>query len=144
MTFTKRTLVAGLALVALVGLTACGDTDDPQPDAAPATTSEGSTTSPSAADGTADCAANPGETVTVEIPEFAFDPNPVAVHVCDSIVWKNTHDQPHTATGNGDVTWNTGTIVPDAESEPVLFDQAGELTYICALHPFMKGTVEVS
>ena len=73
-----------------------------------------------------------------------LDPNPVAVHVCDSIVWKNTHDQPHTATGNGDVTWNTGTIVPDAESEPVLFDQAGELTYICALHPFMKGTVEVS
>jgi len=142
MIFTKRTLVTGLAFVALVGMTACGDTSAPS-DAATTASAE-SSTSTAAADGPVDCASTPGETVTVEIPEFAFDPNPVAVHVCDSIVWKNTHDQPHTATGNGDVTWNTGNIAPDGASDPVLFDQAGELTYICALHPFMKGTVEVS
>lgn len=143
MNFTTRTLIAGLAFVALAGTTACSsDSSSSEPDAAPATTEQSSTTTP--ADGATDCATSPGETVTVEIPEFAFAPNPVEVHVCDSIVWKNTHDQPHTATGNGDVAWNTGNIAPGSESEPVLFDQAGELTYICALHPFMKGTVEVS
>jgi plastocyanin len=56
----------------------------------------------------------------------------------------NAHDQAHTSTGTGDQDWSTGNIQPGASSEPVTFDDAGTFTYICALHPFMKGEVEVS
>jgi plastocyanin len=123
-----RTLFVALALVA--GLSACGDTDG-EPESA-------------AADDTAGCADGAGETVTVEIPDFKFEPTPIEVDVCDQVVWRNTHDQAHTSTGNGDAGWSTGNIAPGDESAPVVFEEAGERTYMCALHPFMKGTVEVS
>ncbi|MDP1820633.1 MAG: hypothetical protein Q8K58_12200 [Acidimicrobiales bacterium] len=142
----SRTLFAALALTGALGLAACGDTGDDEAGsddtAAPADTAEGTTEGGSSE--AVDCEASPGETVTVDIPEFMFDPDPVTVGVCDSVVWSNSHSQAHTSTGQGDKTWSTGNIQAGEMSEPVLFDAAGELTYICALHPFMKGTVEVS
>lgn len=119
---------ASFALLGLVALAGCGDT----------TSDEG------AAGTSAEACANGGETVTVDIPEFTFSPTPVKVGRCDSVVWKNTHTQPHTATGNGDKTWTTGNLAPDATSDPVSFEETGSFAYICALHPFMKGVVEVS
>ncbi len=91
-----------------------------------------------------DCRTAPGETITVEIPDFEFAPDPVQVGTCDAIVWSNAHDQAHTSTKSGDTGWNTGTIAAGSQSEPIVFDTPGELTYMCALHPFMTGTVEVS
>ena len=82
--------------------------------------------------------------MTVEIGEFVFEPTPVEVGVCDSVVWTNGHDQAHTATGTGDQSWNTGNLAPGTTSEPVRFEAPGELTYICALHPFMQGVVSVT
>ena len=115
-----------LAALATSAFAGCGDT----------TADEGA----SAGGGTAgDC-----ETVTVEIPEFAFAPDPVEISACDSVVWENTHTQAHTSTGNGDQQWSTGNIAAGATSEPVTFEEPGERTYICALHPFMTGTVLVS
>jgi len=66
------------------------------------------------------------------------------VNACDEIVWSNTHDQAHTSTRSGDLGWSTDNIAAGAQSEPIVFDTPGELTYMCALHPFMTGTVEVS
>lgn len=91
-----------------------------------------------------DCAEAPGDTITVTIPEFAFDPDPVAVGQCDSVVWTNAHGQAHTSTGTGDQDWSTGNIQAGDSSEPVVFGSAGTFSYICALHPFMQGTVEVT
>ena len=54
--------------------------------------------------------------MTVEIGNFVFTPTPVKVAVCDSVVWKNTHNQAHTSTGNGDKSWNTGNIAPGASA----------------------------
>lgn len=135
---TTRILTATLALSALTGLAACGDTTDDE--STDTTTAESGDTGGGAP---ADCS-TPGETVTVEIPEFAFEPDPIEISTCDEVVWKNTHDQPHTSTGNGDQSWSTGNLQTDAESDPVAFEAAGSYTYMCALHPFMKGTVEVS
>ena len=124
------------AAAAVLALSACGDTSEPADDAEGAEEAG----SPSA-DG---CADGAGETVTVDIPEFAFEPEPVTVSACDEVVWSNSHDQPHTSTGKGDQAWSTGNIAPGESSEPVRFEAAGTFSYICALHPFMTGTVEVS
>jgi len=84
------------------------------------------------------------ETVTVQIGEFRFDPTPLAIGACDSVVWNNAHNQAHTSTGNGAMTWGTGNVEPGATSAAVAFNAAGSFAYICALHPFMKGEVQVS
>jgi len=140
----SRSLLAGIALVGLVGLGACSD--DKGNDAAPSdTTAEDSGTTETTTGGEAiDCTASPGETVTVEIGDFEFIPDRVQVNACDEIVWSNTHNQSHTSTGNGDFSWSTGNIAAGSEGDPVVFDTPGEFAYMCALHPFMKGTVEVS
>ena len=118
----RRSRPAVAAALALLGaLAACGD-DDPTPTAAGA-----------------GC-----ETVAVEIGAFAFEPTPVEIGACDSVTWTNVHDQAHTATGEGDATFTTGNLQPGDSSEPVLFEEPGDVTYICALHPFMQGVVSVS
>jgi plastocyanin len=125
-------LLAGCLLA--VGLSACGDTEADEPEAAD--------TGGAMAEG-ADCG-DEGETITVEIPEFAFAPDPIEISACDSVVWENTHTQAHTSTGKGDQAWNTGNVAAGEASEAVRFEQAGSFAYICALHPFMTGTVEVA
>jgi plastocyanin len=116
-----RSQPVAIALLAVAALAACGG-DDVTPTA-----------------GAGGC-----ETVTVEIGDFAFEPTPVEVGTCDSVVWTNAHDQAHTATGAGDVAWNTGNLAPGSSSAPVTFDEPGEHPYICALHPFMQGVVAVT
>lgn len=120
---TRSLVLAGVALASL-GLSACGDTDRPE--------------------ATADCASGAGTTVTVEIGDFDFDPTPVDIGVCDEVVWHNGHDQAHTSSSSGEPGWNTGNLAPDQTSEPVRFEEAGDHAYLCALHPFMEGTVSVS
>jgi plastocyanin len=137
---TRTLTAAAAAIIGLAALTGCGDTDEPTADEAPS--DDGGSGAP---DGdSVDCEAQPGDTITVEIPEFSFAPDPVEIGACDSVVWENTHDQSHTSTGNGDKTWSTDNVAAGESSEPVLFEEAGSYAYICALHPFMKGTVEVA
>lgn len=132
-----RPLLAGVALAGVLGLSACGDTAD---ESTPTTAAEGSGPSGEAAD----CAGAAGERVIVDIGDFVFEPPTVSVSACDEIVWTNTHDQAHTSTGNGGFEWSTGNIAPGSNAAPIVFDTPGDYSYICALHPFMKGSVEVS
>ena len=139
-----RPIPSRLAAVVLAGLgllAACGGDDASDTSGTTATTEADA---PVTTGDAVDCGAAPGETVTVEIPDFEFAPDPVRVGTCDAIVWSNAHDQAHTSTKSGDTGWSTDTIAAGADSEPIVFDTPGELTYMCALHPFMTGTVEVS
>ena len=141
-----RTILIG-ALFLTTGLAACSDDSSDSGDTAAEETTEttaaatGETTAP--ADEGTDAPAE-GDTVTVEIGDFLFDPEALEITAGQSVVWENVHDQAHTSTGNGDQDWNTQNVAPGESSDPVLFEDAGTFTYICALHPFMHGTVEVS
>ncbi len=137
-----RSLLVALALVSAASLGACSDDDG---DAIVPEDSVPEDVAVSGATGDAvDCEATEGETVTVEIPDFVFNPERVQVSPCDEIVWSNIHTQAHTSTANGDVSWSTGNIAKDQKAEPIVFDTPGEFSYMCALHPFMKGVVEVA
>jgi plastocyanin len=135
-----RTALIGTLLLAGV-LAGCGD-DEPETAAVADDPSTETTAAP--ADEMGGPAAAEGDTVTVEIGDFQYDPTPVEVTVGQSVVWENVHTQAHTSTGTGDQRWDTQNIAPGESSEPVVFEDAGTYTYICALHPFMEGTVEVS
>jgi plastocyanin len=138
---SARLVLLAIASVALLG--ACGD--DGGDDAGSSESTSTSTSTAAGATGEAvDCAGAAGEQVTVEIGDFEFLPDVVSIGTCDEIVWTNTHDQPHTSTSTGDVRWSTGNIAPGADADAIPFDTPGVYAYMCALHPFMKGTVEVS
>jgi plastocyanin len=105
--------------------------------AAPAAT-DVATTAPPAADATTGDAA--AMAASVDIADFKFGPDEIHVAVGGTVTWNNTDDQQHTATGSG--VFDTGAIAPGS-SASFTFDEAGEVSYICSFHPFMKGTVVV-
>jgi plastocyanin len=82
--------------------------------------------------------AGPGE---VAIADFAFAPDPVTVRVGTTLTWTNTDSNAHTVDSSGGLL-HSGSIGEGATFEHS-FDEAGTFAYICAFHPFMKGTVEV-
>ncbi len=76
----------------------------------------------------------------VDIPGRYFDPPRVTVAPGATVVWRSHDGEPHTVVAAG------------AFASPVLarhgefahrFDTAGSFPYVCSLHPFMRGSVEV-
>jgi plastocyanin len=78
--------------------------------------------------------------VTIDIAEFKFKPVDVTVKAGAKVTWVNRDSAEHTATQAGG--FDTGAIVKGA-SKTETFAKAGTYAYICAFHPFMKGTVVV-
>jgi plastocyanin len=85
--------------------------------------------------------AHKSATTTVNMVDFAFQPASVSVHVGDLVTWRNTGREPHTATADNG-SFDTGTV-PAGGSGSHMFTQTGNFSYICTIHPNMKGTVRV-
>jgi plastocyanin len=81
-------------------------------------------------------AAAPG---SVSIRDFSFSPGTVTINVGETVTWTNTGEEDHTATGDG---FDTG-LLSRGQSGSHTFGSAGNFSYICTPHPFMKGTVVV-
>jgi LPXTG-motif cell wall-anchored protein len=73
--------------------------------------------------------------------DFFFSPTSVTVAVGDTVTWHNTGQAPHTATAD-DGSFDTGTINAGGSGSHT-FNTAGTFSYICTIHPNMKGTVRV-
>jgi len=78
---------------------------------------------------------------TVEIVDFAYDPEPVRVQTGGKVIWKNMDSGPHTATAD-DGSFDTGTI-EEGKLKSETFKEPGTYTYFCEIHPTTHGTVEV-
>ena len=80
----------------------------------------------------------------VKIVDFKYDPDPLEVEAGTAVKFTNEDDAAHTATSSGDVPkdFDTGNL-EKGDSKEVTFDEAGSYTYICDIHNYMKGTVDV-
>jgi plastocyanin len=76
---------------------------------------------------------------TVSMRDFSFAPRSVTVNLGDTVTWRNTGDEPHTATGSN---FDTGTL-RSGQSGSATFRSIGTFSYKCTPHPFMTGTVRV-
>jgi plastocyanin len=83
--------------------------------------------------------ASAGATKTVQIKGFAFKPATVKVERGSRVVFSNSSDVTHTATGAG---FDTKRIAP-GKAAAVRFKKAGTFAYHCKIHSFMKGEVVV-
>ncbi len=129
----RRSVLAVAALVALAALgVACGSNSSYSTTPTPTPTP-----TPGSGSGTAD--------VTIQIMGMnganSFSPNPGSVKAGQTVAWHNQDAISHTATGSG---WDTGVVAPGATSAPIMFSTAGSLSYRCAIHPSMTGTLTVT
>ena len=82
----------------------------------------------------------PERNVRVEIRNFVYSPAVVTVSPGDTVVFHNRDVLPHTATATG--TFDSDSIGHEGEWKWVARG-SGNVDYICAYHPNMKGTVTV-
>lgn len=123
---TPRWLSAAVALpLAAALLGACGD-------------DEASTDTDAAAEDAA-----PAEDVTVDIVSTVdgFDPTTIEVGVGSEVTWTNSDDTVHTATAD-DGAWDSGKL-EGGEEFSFAADEPGTYTYVCDIHPSMKGEIVV-
>lgn len=77
---------------------------------------------------------------SVRMLDFRFSPATITVDVGDSVTWVNAGEgEPHNAVGDA---FSTSLLDP-GESGSKSFSNAGTFSYICTVHPQMKGTVKV-
>ena len=76
----------------------------------------------------------------VEISGFAFKPATLRTTVGKTVTWRNADAAPHTATASQFTSPQLG----KGESYRRKFTRAGTYTYLCALHPGMRGKVVVA
>ncbi|AVV47909.1 metal-binding protein [Streptomyces sp. P3] len=114
---------------ALLTLAGCSSGDG----TGPATTSASS-----AATGT-----SPGGTRIV-IENFAFSPANLRVRPGAKVTVVNRDSAAHTVTATGDKVFDTGTIGGGATTTFTAPSTAGSYSYLCTIHPNMKGTLVVT
>jgi plastocyanin len=80
------------------------------------------------------------QTHAIMIDGMRFEPADLTVHTGDTIVWMNKDLFAHTATAEGSL--DSRPIDPGG-SWHLTLQTAGDLSYVCTLHPTMKGMLRV-
>lgn len=70
---------------------------------------------------------------------FRFSPSSITVGAGDTVSWTNNGSEPHDVTGSG---LASGTL-QSGQGYSHTFASAGTFSYVCSIHPFMKGSVTV-
>jgi plastocyanin len=85
--------------------------------------------------------AGTGQVATVSMDHNAFIPSEITVVPGTTVTWVNTEAMPHTVV---DVNkgFRSKTLVKDAKFS-FTFTTAGDYSYLCSIHPNMKGKVIV-
>ena len=79
--------------------------------------------------------------IQIVIKDFVFEPAEVTISPGTRVVWVNKDDAPHTATST-DNKFNSGGLDTDDQFSFV-FNDAGDYSYFCLLHPHMRAVIKV-
>ena len=77
--------------------------------------------------------------------QVTVSPTLISIGFGDTVTWINNDSSPHTVTSSseeGNVTLDSD-VLRRGETFSFTFDQEGQYTYLCTLHPNMIGTVVV-
>lgn len=135
-----RPVVAAAAAVATVlAVAGCAA---PGPPVAVPTISSG-TRQATSAPPSASAATSPAAVATVTIQNFLFAPENLTVAPGAMVTVVNQDSANHTVTAK-DHSFDTGNIAGNAGGTFTAPTKPGAYAYICAIHPFMTGTLTVS
>jgi plastocyanin len=88
--------------------------------------------------------ARPAASITVRISGYMFAPNPLAVHVGDTITWTNEDPAPHDITSLSGPTRIGSPKVSKGQSFTWTATTPGTYRYYCSIHPDMKAALTVT
>ncbi len=78
----------------------------------------------------------------VAVSGFAFGPGTLKVTAGQKVTWTNADDTPHQISIVG--SSQRSEVMLKGQSATLQFDAAGNIAYVCGLHPTMKGSIEVA
>ncbi|MCW5666618.1 MAG: cytochrome P460 family protein [Piscinibacter sp.] len=87
-------------------------------------------------------AAPAGGANEVAVSGFAFGPGTLKITAGQKVTWVNADDTPHQISVVG--SSQRSELMLKGQSASLQFDAAGNIAYICGLHPTMKGSIEVA
>jgi len=93
-------------------------------------------------DATGDPATTGGQAETIIIKGWRFTPGNLQVPVGAAVTWMNEDSAVHDAKAD-DTSWETENLRKGA-SATIAFDEPGEYSYYCTLHPSMKARITVT
>lgn len=79
---------------------------------------------------------------TIEIKEFAFNPQTLTVKSGEKITWINHDEEPHTVVSVGKKFQKSSALDTDQEFT-IIAGAPGSYEYFCSVHPKMTGTIVV-
>jgi plastocyanin len=82
-----------------------------------------------------------GGPTDVAIAGFQFGPPTLKVTAGQKVTWTNADDTPHQISVVGSA--QRSDVMLKGQRATLQFDAAGNIAYVCGLHPTMKGTIEV-
>ena len=77
----------------------------------------------------------------VFIEDFSFGPEEIEINVGESVTWINRDSVGHTATSDSGEF--DSSVLGNGQSFSFTFRDAGEFSYHCTPHPYMKGKIIV-
>ena len=114
----RRFRAVVLALVAILGLGGCGG----------------------GGGGDKDDNADPS---SVRIVDFEFKPKTVTVKPGTKVTWKNDDTNIHDVKDTSPLATPVSQEMSKGDTFSITYAQPGSYTYVCGIHPYMTGTVEV-
>ena len=87
-----------------------------------------------------DAGSTPGASVTIA--NFAYAPTTLTVAAGTTVRFRNDDSDAHTVTAD-DGTFDSGGLDPRGAFQHT-FNEPGTYRYVCAIHPWMKGTIVVT
>ena len=143
-----RVRVSVIMTLAALAVAGCGgDSSLPGEQSASETPPTGSSDS-SSDSSSAGSGAGPAQsgTTAIDIKEFAFVPAQAMVKVGTTVTVTNQDDATHTitsgSTDNADGLFDLK--LQRGASGPLVLNQAGDISYFCAIHPGMKGKLTIT
>ncbi len=135
----------GILLIPLVLVAAaCGDDDDAATTTTGATTTEATTTTeaPTTTAAPSTTGADTGSSsATITISDFDFG-DPITVSAGETVTVVNEDGTSHTWTSAAGL-WDSGTLA-QGEEFSFTFEEPGEYTFFCQIHPSMTGSITVT
>ena len=129
MQMTFRSLLVA-AMVAVLALAGCGKSDKGDKEAKPPTSS---------ANGSVPLS---GE-APVDIVNFEFKPQKVVVKSGTKVTWANQDTTIHDIKDTSPLNTPPGKELSKADTFSITYAQPGTYSYICGIHQYMTGSVEV-
>ena len=89
-----------------------------------------------------DAATTSSKQNTIEIKDFAFNPQTITVKSGEKITWTNRDEEPHTIV-SVEKQFKKSSALDTDQTFTITAGAPGTYTYFCSVHPKMTGTIVV-